>query len=94
MKGLGGHQWLIEFSKEPQDIQGFKVDLDKSLQELNSDYSAKRSQNLLLNMPDIILIKNNEFYLWLKKNKRLGGQYKIPRLSNDRKVVEEIIALL
>ena len=93
-KGSGGHQWLIEFSKEPQNIQAFKVDLDKSLQELNSDYAAKRSQNLLLNMPDIILIKNNEFYHWLKKNKRLGGQYKIPRLSNDRKVVEEIIALL
>ena len=93
-KGSGGHQWLIEFSKKPQNIQAFKVDLDKSLQELNSDYAAKRSQNLLLNMQDIILIKNNEFYHWLKKNKRLGGQYKIPRLSNDRKVVEEIIALL
>jgi hypothetical protein len=90
----GGHQWLIEFSKEPQDIHHFKIDLDKALKALNSDYAAKRSHNLLLNMPEIILIKNNEFYLWLKQNKRLGGQYKIPRLSNDRKVVDEILALI
>ena len=90
----GGHQWLIEFSKEPQDIHGFKIDLDKALQELNSDYASKRSRNLVLNLPEIILIQNNEFYMWLKQNKRLGGQYKIPRLSNDRKIAEEILALL
>ena len=89
----GGHQWLIEFSKEPQDIDDFKTDLDMAVQALNSDYAAKRKQNLVLNMPEIIVIKNNEFYIWLKKNNRLGGQYKIPRLSNDRKIVEEILAI-
>ena len=64
------------------------------LKELNSDYEAKRTKNLILNPPEIILIQDNEFYMWLKQNKRLGGQYKIPRLSNDRKIVEEILALL
>jgi hypothetical protein len=63
------------------------------LQTLNSDYAAKRNQNLVLNLPEIIVIQNNEFYMWLKQNNRLGGQYKIPRLSNDRKIVEEILAL-
>jgi len=90
----GGHQWLIEFSKEPKNIDNFKTELDIVLQELNSDYAAKRNQNLILKIPEIILIKNNEFYKWMKRNKRLGGQYKIPRLNNDRKVVEEILALL
>ena len=90
----GGHQWLIEFSKEPQDINKFRTDLDRDLQELNSDYAAKRNQNLLLNIPEIIIIQNNEFYKWLKRKKRLGGQYKIPRLCNDRKIIEEIIALI
>jgi len=89
----GGHQWLIEFSKKPQNINDFKFDLDKTLQALNSDYAAKRSQNLVLNLPEIIIIKNNEFYIWLKQNKRLGGQYKIPRLSNDRKIAEEILVI-
>ena len=63
------------------------------MQTLNSDYAAKRNQNLVLNLPEIIVIQNNEFYMWLKQNNRLGGQYKIPRLSNDRKIVEEILAL-
>ena len=71
----------------------FKTDLDTALQTLNSDYAAKRNQNLVLNLPEIIVIQNNEFYMWLKQNNRLGGQYKIPRLSNDRKIVEEILAL-
>jgi len=91
-KKSGGHQWLIEFSKEPKYIEHFKTDLDATLQALNSDYAAKRNKNLVLNIPEIIIIKNNEFYKWLKKNNRLGGQYKIPRLSNDRKIVEEILA--
>jgi len=90
----GGHQWFIEFSKEPGNIDLFKKDLDKNLKKLNSDYAAKRTKNLILNSPEIILIKNNEFYTWLKQNNRLGGQYKIPRLNNDRKIADEILALL
>ena len=90
----GGHQWFIEFSKEPENIDLFKEKLDKNLKELNSDYAAKRTKNLILKSPEIILIKNNEFYTWLKQNNRLGGQYKIPRLNNNRKIADEILALL
>jgi hypothetical protein len=90
----GGHQWFIEFTKQPKDITLFKQDLDNNLKMLNSDYASKRTKNLILNPPEIILIQNNEFYKWLKQNNRLGGQYKVPRLSNDRKIAEEILALL
>lgn len=90
----GGHQWFIEFFEEPKDIELFKHDLDNKLKVLNSDYAAKRTNNLILNSPEIIVIKNNEFYTWLKQNNRLGGQYKIPRLCNDRKIAEEILSLL
>jgi len=90
----GGHQWFIEFSKEPEDIEFFKQELDKNLKALNSDYAAKRTKNLILNPPEIILIQNNEFYTWLKQNNRLGGQYKVPRLNNDRTITDEILALL
>ena len=61
---------------------------------LNSDYAAKRTKDLILGAPEIIHIQNNEFYKWLKQNNRLGGQYKVPRLSNDRKIADEILALL
>ena len=90
----GGHQWFIEFSEEPENIDLFKEKLDKSLKELYSDYAAKRTKNLILTPPEIILIRNNEFYTWLKQNNRLGGQYKIPRLNNDRKIADEILTLL
>ena len=90
----GGHQWFIEFTKQPKNIQLFKEELDNKLKELNSDYAAKRTKNLILNPPEIILIQNNEFYTWLKRNNRLGGQHKVPRLSSDRKIANEILALL
>ena len=90
----GGHQWFIEFTKQPKNIQLFKEELDNKLKELNSDYEAKRTKNLVLGLPEIIHIQNNEFYAWLKQNNRLGGQYKVPRLSNDRKIANEILALL
>ena len=61
---------------------------------LNSDYAAKRTKNLILDLPEIILIQNNEFYIWLKQKNRLGGQYKVPRLTSDRKIANEILALL
>ena len=90
----GGHQWFIEFNQEPKNIEIFKQELDKNLKEVNSDYAAKRTKNLILNPPEIIIIQKNEFYTWLKQNNRTGGQYKIPRLCNDRKIAEEILALL
>ena len=79
---------VIDFSKEPKDINQFTKVLDENL-KINSDYAAK-DNNLVLMQPEVILIKNNEFYKWLKHN-RLGGQNKIPRLSNNREIVDFIL---
>ena len=66
-------------------------EIDIQIKKTNSDYEAKRENNLILKFPELVVINNNEFYLWLKANKRLGGQYKIPRLSGDRKFAESIL---
>jgi len=88
----GGHQWLIEFKTPPVDLVVFTTKLDNKLKQLNSDYAAKRSNNLIIGAPEIVCIENNEFYKWLAKHNRLGGQYKIPRLCNNREIVDEILA--
>ena len=90
-KNSGGHEWLIEFEKKPKNLNTFMNDLDKFLKQNNSDYEAKRFNNLVIRTPKLSLIEKNEFYNWLQKNNRLGGQYKIPRLSNDRKIIDEIL---
>jgi len=89
----GAHQWLIEFEKEPDNLDKFVKDLDNFLQETNSDYKAKRTNDLILQIPKVETLKKNTFYKWLEKKGKLGGQNKVPRLSNDRKIVEEILAL-
>ena len=89
----GKHQWLIEFEKNPKEIEIFTKKLDKNLKLLNSDYAAKRSNELIMTGPDIISLQKNEFYIWLKEKGKLGGQNKIPRLSNNRKIIEEILAI-
>jgi len=92
-KDAGGHEWLIEFEKEPVNINIFEKELDDNLKKLNSDYNAKRYKDLIIRKPKINIIRNNEFYKWLKRNNRLGGQFKIPRLSNDRSIINEILNL-
>ncbi|HVB03991.1 MAG TPA: GH3 auxin-responsive promoter family protein [Chitinophagaceae bacterium] len=87
----GHHQWLIEFATVPADIERFRIELDRALQELNSDYEAKRYRNLAMEMPEIIPIKAGIFNAWLKSKGKLGGQHKVPRLCNDRKYVQEIL---
>ena len=87
----GAHEWLIEFEKRPDDIAYFTELLDNALKSLNSDYEAKRYHNMVLNAPIIRELPYGTFYNWLKKRDRLGGQYKIPRLSNNRIYVEEIL---
>jgi hypothetical protein len=87
------HQWLIEFSRPPENPGFFLEILDNALKASNSDYEAKRYKNLALHEPEIIPLKPGTFYEWLRKNGRLGGQYKVPRLSNDRKIVEELLAI-
>lgn len=87
----GRHQWLIEFEKKPVDIALFGHFLDKALKKLNSDYEAKRFNNMILAEPEILILQQNTFYNWLKSKNKLGGQHKVPRLSNDRNLVEEIL---
>jgi len=89
----GGHEWIIEFIKHPECINYFTEILDNSLKAINSDYEAKRYNNLTLAMPKINVAKEGLFYDWLKQNNKLGGQHKVPRLSNSRKHLEELLKL-
>jgi len=86
----GSHEWLIEFSKKPKDLEFFTEVLDNALKAINSDYEAKRYLNITLNMPKVVLAKKGLFYAWLKMNNKLGGQHKIPRLQNDRKFIDAL----
>ena len=87
------HQWLIEFSKHPQDLQQFSDLLDKRLQEINSDYEAKRYKDITLQHLEIVEAKPNLFNDWLKLRGKLGGQHKVPRLSNSRDTIEQLLKL-
>ena len=89
-RGQCRHQWLIEFSCEPNDIEFFANCLDKALQTLNSDYEAKRHKDITLQRLEIIPARRGLFDDWLKSQGKLGGQHKVPRLSNDRKIIESI----
>lgn len=88
----GRHQWLIEWNKEPNGgIKKFAQTLDKHLQQANSDYQAKRAGNLFLDPPEIISLPNGAFSRWLASTGKLGGQRKVPRLANDRRIVDAIL---
>ncbi|NRB60769.1 MAG: GH3 auxin-responsive promoter family protein [Winogradskyella sp.] len=92
-KEKGAHEWIIEFKKTPQDMSYFEELFDNALKSLNSDYEAKRYNNMTLNKPKIHCARTNLFYDWLKENNKLGGQHKVPRLSNSRDYVEELLSL-
>jgi hypothetical protein len=87
----GAHEWLIEFSNEPHNLDEFAIALDEELKKVNSDYEAKRYMDMTLNKPIIRKMPFNTFYTWMQKNKKLGGQHKVPRLANHRSYVEEIL---
>lgn len=87
----GGHEWAIEFDKEPNNINIFIEYLDSSLKSINSDYEAKRHKNIALRMPIVHVLEQGTFNNWLKSKGKLGGQHKVPRLSNERKTLEEIL---
>lgn len=87
----GAHEWLIEFEKEPNDLKQFSIILDESLKKLNSDYEAKRYLDMALRGPILKVMPENTFYQWLKSKNKLGGQHKVPRLSNNRKIIDEIL---
>ena len=89
-KEKGAHEWMIEFKKKPADIVAFGKILDETLQSLNSDYEAKRYNNMTLNPLAVNVARENLFYDWLKEKNKLGGQHKIPRLSNQRDYLEQL----
>ena len=92
--GNGAHEWLVEFEKEPNNIEKFSSVLDEALKKQNSDYEAKRYKGIALREPLVRPLPNGHFNKWLKTKNKLGGQHKVPRLSNDRIIVEEILRLL
>jgi hypothetical protein len=92
-KKKGKHEWIVEFKSPPKDIDQFMSDLDKRLQELNSDYEAKRYKNMTLDSLEMHVGRENLFHDWLKDRNKLGGQNKIPRLSNSREFVEVLLEM-
>ncbi|GEO10650.1 hypothetical protein SAE01_31460 [Segetibacter aerophilus] len=92
-RGNGGHEWLVEFEKAPSDLGLFTYELDTALKNVNSDYEAKRHKDIALKMPVVHALNKCVFEEWLRSKGKLGGQHKVPRLSNDRKYIEEILAI-
>ena len=90
----GAHEWLVEFETKPADLEQFATVLDENLKKLNSDYEAKRSYNLSLSKPVVRVLEPGDFYKWMKSREKVGGQNKVPKLSNDRKYVDNIITVL
>ena len=93
-KNSGGHEWLIEFEKEPSCINYFTEVLDNALKSINSDYEAKRYQDMVLRKPLVKSVPDNTFYNWLKLKGKLGGQHKVPRLYNDRRYIDDILKMI
>ena len=92
-KEKGAHEWLVEFEKEPDDVLAFAKALDQHLQRVNSDYEAKRANDITLTELKFHNARPNVFYNWLKEKGKLGGQHKIPRLSNSREYMDELLVI-
>ena len=90
----GGHEWLIEFQKHPRNLNRFNELLDKNLQRINSDYEAKRYKGMALEQLRLHPVPIGTFHNWLRAKGKYGGQHKVPRLSNDRRYVEEILGFV
>ena len=93
-QGQGSHEWIIEFSKAPHDIDEFIVILDSSLQNLNSDYKSKRQDDIALQLLKLRVVPAGTFMKWMEERGKLGGQHKIPRLSNTRKYINELLNII
>ena len=89
----GAHQWLIEFENPPSDTTKFMEVLDTKLREVNSDYDAKRYKDITLDMPHLVVARQQLFFDWLKEKKKLGGQNKVPRLANNREYIDHLLEL-
>lgn len=92
-RAKGRHQWFVEFDRMPSSVDEFAACLDRTLQSLNSDYEAKRYKEISLQPLEVIVAREGTFYNWLRQKGKLGGQHKIPRLSNDRVYLEELLSL-
>jgi len=90
----GAHEWLVAFEKSPENIADFTTELDAALKAANSDYEAKRHKDIALRLPLLRAVPPNTFEAWLQSKGKLGGQHKVPRLSNDRTFIEEISAFI
>lgn len=90
----GGHEWLIEFAEAPNDLDRFISVLDESLRKVNSDYDAKRHKDLALVRPKVEVLPEQSFYNWMRQRGKLGGQNKVPRLANDRHIVDALLAFV
>jgi hypothetical protein len=86
----GGHQWAIEFERRPDDLERFIDTLDRSLRAVNSDYDAKRTGDMALRRPVVHVLPDGTFHAWLKARGKLGGQHKVPRLRNDREILDSL----
>lgn len=89
----GRHQWLIEFGQQPQSLELFTATLDNKLKQLNSDYEAKRYNDITLDPPTVTIARDGLFYEWLKGKGKLGGQNKVPRLANNREYIDSLLAI-
>lgn len=89
----GRHQWLIEFDREPSSLEEFANILDASLQDINSDYEAKRYKGIALDRLEVVVARKGLFEDWLRLKGKLGGQHKVPRLSNERNYIEDMLKL-
>lgn len=92
-KSSAGHEWIVEFSSPFQDLEKFSACLDFELKNLNSDYEAKRTGDISMKPPLVKSGKKGLFDKWLKEKGKLGGQHKVPRLANDRVIIEELYKL-
>jgi hypothetical protein len=90
----GGHEWIVEFKRAPDSMDAFALVLDKTLREVNSDYDAKRYKDMALVMPVVHSVPEGTFYNWMKKRGKLGSQHKVPRLSNSREYLDDILDML
>ncbi len=93
-KGTGRHEWIIEFVQEPMDQNWFNRVLDETLRRVNSDYDAKRYNDMVLVEPLVHVVPRGTFYSWMKQRGKLGGQHKVPRLSNSRDYLDDILGNL
>ncbi len=90
----GGHEWIIEFTRPPNDLNLFRDTLDDTLKQVNSDYEAKRYRDLALKQPIIHNVPEGTFYHWMKQRGKLGGQNKVPRLANNREFIDDILTMV